>query len=263
VDVPGAAAGVVPTKLHTHRATVDAENRTQLALLPGEPVLHVAVDTFASAGGGGGGGGEGGGALHAAALRALESVCPAPRELTLKVGAQVLLLKTLDQSAGLVNGARGVVLRLSGAGASRLPTVRFMSGLEVTLGQERYSCEMGGREVASRRQLPLALAWAISIHKSQGQSLDAVEMDLRNTFEVGQAYVALSRARSLGGLVLVSRFEPSCVVSAGARGGGRGCKHAGGRAAEQVSSAHERPGAPPPLLFPKKPEKTPWLTESA
>lgn len=133
--------------------------------------------------------------------------------------------QTLDQAAGLVNGARGVVLRLSGQ--ARLPTIRFMNGLEATISPERYSAQLGGREVALRYQLPLDLAWAISIHKSQGQSLDAVEVELRATFEVGQAYVALSRARSLGGLVLVSRFEPSCVVRVLRRGspcaGERGC----------------------------------------
>jgi ATP-dependent DNA helicase PIF1 len=97
----GTDGAVVATKLHTHRATVDAENRAELGRLPTPPVTHRASDTLAA---------------DAASQSLLDASVPAPRELTLKVGAQVLLLKTLDQAAGLVNGARGVVTRFVGAG---------------------------------------------------------------------------------------------------------------------------------------------------
>ena len=134
-----------------------------------------------------------------AALATLRASCPAVAELTLRVGAQVILIKTLDAEAGLVNGCRGVVTKFL---ATRNPSVRFDNGVERTLRLEAFGLTQGGQTVACRMQLPLALGWAISVHKSQGMSLDRVEMSLRNVFECGQMYVALSRVRSLEGLSL-------------------------------------------------------------
>ena len=88
--------------------------------------------------------------------------------------------------------------------------VRFSAGLHEAVREEKWTFRLGGGKMVTRRQLPLKLAWAISIHKSQGMTLDCVEISLSRVFENGQAYVALSRARSLSSL-RVRSFDPSCV----------------------------------------------------
>lgn len=104
---------------------------------------------------------------------------------------QVMLLKNINVSKGLVNGARGVVKEFK----NELPLVKFRNQLYLAQ-PERWSLKTSTGVVA-RKQVPLRLAWAFSIHKSQGLTLDCVEMSLNRVFEAGQAYVALSRAQSL------------------------------------------------------------------
>ena len=116
----------------------------------------------------------------------------------LAIGAQVMLLKTIDASLGLVNGVRGVVRRFMPR--SGMPSVEFENGVERTMKMEQWSFDVNGRQLAYRRQLPLNLSWAISIHKSQGMTLEAAVLNLSKVFECGQGYVALSRVRSLAGL---------------------------------------------------------------
>ncbi|KAA0174538.1 hypothetical protein FNF27_03912 [Cafeteria roenbergensis] len=195
VVIAGADGGpaIRPTLLFTHRADVDAVNEKELARLRGDEVVLRGDDTAHSPG----------------ARRALESACPAPASLRLRVGAQVMLVRNLDVGAGLVNGARGVVLGFSGT--LRYPQVRFASGTVTVLGKETFSVQPAAGARAFRKQVPLRLAFAMSVHKSQGTSLDAVSMSLGRVFEAGQAYVALSRARSLAGLSLLDKFKPECV----------------------------------------------------
>ena len=149
----------------------------------------------------------------------------------------MLLLKNLDTSRGLVNGAKGVVIGFemqfvaapssimnafqNGKAVSIdpcLPIVQFEisrgNGIKtteiMTLKREKWELIVRDRVMASRLQIPLMLAWAISIHKAQGMTIPDLEVSFQGIFEYGQAYVALSRATSLEGLHLQS-FERNGV----------------------------------------------------
>ncbi|WP_201529665.1 AAA family ATPase [Psychrobacter frigidicola] len=101
----------------------------------------------------------------------------------------------------------------------KMPVVRLNSGREVVAEPEEWMIEdETGEVLASYEQVPLCLAWAITIHKSQGMTLDAAEIDLSRTFELGQGYVALSRLKSLAGLQLLGMNELSLQLDPLARG---------------------------------------------
>ena len=118
--------------------------------------------------------------------------------LNLVEGCQVMLLWNLDLEQGLVNGSRGVVVRF----VNDLPLVRFLDGQTRLIDYHIWELEEDDKKIASIEQVPLKLAYAISIHKSQGCSLDYVVTDIGDVFEYGQAYVALSRVRSSKGLYI-------------------------------------------------------------
>jgi len=120
--------------------------------------------------------------------------------IQLCVGAQVMLLSNLDQDAGLVNGSRGVITGF----VEQFPRVKFVNGRELVITDATIEHEDNHKPILRATQIPLKVAYASTIHKSQGSSLDCVEIDLGEIFECGQAYVALSRARSLKGLILKS-----------------------------------------------------------
>ncbi|XP_054623300.1 ATP-dependent DNA helicase PIF1 [Dunckerocampus dactyliophorus] len=183
--------GIVATRLCTHKDDVELTNDNKLQQLPGSARLFEALDS------------------DPALARTIDVYSPVSRLLHLKVGAQVMLTKNLDVTRGLVNGARGVVVAFE-PGKHGLPRVRFLCGVTEVLKPERWVFKSGGGAYLSRQQLPLKLAWAISIHKSQGMTLDCVEISLARVFESGQAYVALSRARSLEGLRVMD-FDPRVV----------------------------------------------------
>lgn len=174
--------GVIPTKLYTHRADVSHINEAELAKIQEKEVHFQSRDV----------GDQG----------LLESTCPAPRRVVLKKGAQVMLLKNLQQNKGLVNGARGVVTGFSSSG---LPFVKFAGsgGDPVLIEKAQFPVSLGNHMAAERVQIPLQLAYATTIHKSQGMTLDKIEVSLDRAFEPGMSYVALSRARSLDGLRIV------------------------------------------------------------
>lgn len=121
----------------------------------------------------------------------------APEKLTLKPGAEVMFVSN-NFAEGYVNGTRG---RVEGFDKNK-PVVRLQSGKTVTVEQTSWSLTEDGQVRAEAAQLPLRLAWAITIHKSQGMSIDAAEIDLSRAFTPGMGYVALSRVRSIEGLYL-------------------------------------------------------------
>uniref|UniRef100_A0A672UNY5 ATP-dependent DNA helicase PIF1 n=1 Tax=Strigops habroptila TaxID=2489341 RepID=A0A672UNY5_STRHB len=183
--------GILATRLCTHKDDVEITNERRLQQLPGEVHAFEALDS------------------DPMLVKLIDAQCPVGGRVELKLGAQVMLAKNLDVSQGLVNGARGVVVGFESE-QKGLPKVRFLCGITQVIKMEKWVFKGLSGVHLSRQQLPLKLAWAISIHKSQGMSLDCVEISLSRVFESGQAYVALSRARSLAGLRVLD-FDPKVV----------------------------------------------------
>jgi ATP-dependent DNA helicase PIF1 len=121
-------------------------------------------------------------------------------ELILATGAQVMLLTNLMQEKGLVNGSRGVVTDF-GKTVDAYPIVKFRNGTVIEIVPAEWACD--DFETVKRQQVPLALAYAVTIHKAQGATLDCALIDIgAATFECGQAYVALSRVKNLESLYI-------------------------------------------------------------
>lgn len=170
--------GILATRLCSHTNDSNLINESKLKQLKGDEKVYTAEDS------------------EPYSQSQLDSQTIAPFKLILKEGAQVMLLKNINISAGLVNGARGVIIRFENG----LPVVRFKNCKEYIAKSERWVIKSTAGALLTRKQIPLNLAWAFSIHKSQGLTLDCVEMSLSKIFEAGQAYVALSRAQSLQSL---------------------------------------------------------------
>ena len=124
----------------------------------------------------------------------------APETLQLVVGALVMLIHNLDIDSKRVNGSRGIVIGFS----SDIPIVKFVTGEERLIDYHVWEIEECDTKILTITQIPLKLAWACSIHKSQGCSLDYVEIDLGNIFEYGQSYCGLSRVKTIEGLSILS-----------------------------------------------------------
>jgi hypothetical protein len=131
-------------------------------------------------------------------VEALKRGCLSPEMLVLKEGAKVMFTKN-DPAGAFVNGTLGVVESFTSGGA---PVVRTARGV-LEVGPAEWKMDDGGKTLARISQLPLRLAWAITVHKSQGMTLDEAVVDLSRAFEYGQGYVALSRVRTLAGLRLI------------------------------------------------------------
>lgn len=180
-------AGQQAVLLYTHNVDVDRINQEKLDALPDEVCSFQAQWT-----------GE------KAIVTALKKSLLAPEYLHLKVGAQVIFVKNNPQKS-YRNGTTGVVVSFDSNDG--YPVVKLANGYMIKAEPETRSIENATDVVASVKQIPLKLAWAITIHKSQGMTLDAAAMDLSRVFEPGQAYVALSRVRSLESLYLLGLSE--------------------------------------------------------
>lgn len=144
-----------------------------------------------------------------AVVEMLKKGCLAPEVLTLKKGAAVMFVKN-NFDKGYVNGTLGTV---SGFDEYGTPIIVGVSGKKFIAEPASWSVEENNKVIAEITQVPLRLAWAITIHKSQGMTLDGAEINLSHAFEKGMGYVALSRVRSLADIQLLGLNEVALQVS--------------------------------------------------
>ncbi|WP_174492692.1 AAA family ATPase [Acinetobacter sp. Marseille-Q1623] len=179
------------TRLYTHNMDVDNINYKHLNEISGKEYQFVAVA-------------DGNEKL----IETLKSSVRAPDELTLKKHAKVMFVKN-NFDMGYINGSLGEVVGFEEDDElGLLPKVKLTDGTTLLVEPETWSVDNdAGKTIASLQQVPLRLAWAITIHKSQGMTLEAAEINLSHTFEKGQGYVALSRLKSIEGLRLLGFNE--------------------------------------------------------
>lgn len=170
------------TQLFSHNVDVDRINDEELAKISGAAREYAMVKAGVPA-----------------IADQLQRGCLSPETLVLKVGCRVMFTKN-DPALRYANGTIGMVVGY--AYEAGYPIVKTHTNRLVTAEPEEWSVEDGGGVVGRITQIPLRLAWALTVHKSQGMSLDAAHMDLSRVFEYGQGYVALSRVRTLAGVFL-------------------------------------------------------------
>jgi len=172
-----------PTRLYTHNMDVDRINTAHITEIKGRKKIFKAKVK---------------GNLKLA--ETVKRSIMAPETLELKKDAKVMFVKN-NYEKGYLNGSLGKVVRYNDEG---YPVIQLNNGYEITAEPEDWRIEdETGKLLVSYAQVPLRLAWAITVHKSQGMTLDSAVMDLSKTFEKGQGYVALSRVKSLDGLQLI------------------------------------------------------------
>ena len=182
---------VESTRLYTHNVDVDAVNKKHLDLIEGQ-VRSYRMTSRGSAN----------------IVSTLKKSCLSPEILELKKGAKVMFTKNHPEGA-YVNGTLGIISDFNSFGD---PVVKMNSGMHFSVMPQSWRIEEEGKVKAEINQLPLRLAWAITVHKSQGMSLDAMEVDLSKSFVCGMGYVALSRVRSLSGMKLLGFNDMSLEV---------------------------------------------------
>lgn len=181
------------TELHTVNVDVDKINQARLAELEGDELFYTQTTTGSES-----------------YVENLGRSVLAPATLRLKKGALVMAVKNaLDRR--YVNGSIGTVIDFEPA--TEYPIVEFRNKRVVTMQPDTWELRDGDKKRASITQIPLRLAWAITVHKSQGMTLDAARIDLRKAFVDGMGYVALSRVKNLDNLFLVGINRTALQVS--------------------------------------------------
>ena len=181
-----------PTRLYTHNTDVDTVNLQKLSELSGSS------NNFKMSG-------KGNKILQESLMRN----CLSPANLNLKVEAMVMCTKN-NFEAGYVNGTLARVVDFEPF--EGYPIIETATKKRITIEPVSWEIAEEGKVIAAIEQVPLRLAWAITVHKSQGMSLDAVEVDLSKAFVYGQGYVALSRVRTLAGLKVLGMNPQALMV---------------------------------------------------
>ena len=181
------------TELHTVNVDVDRINEARLEQLSGDEIFYTQVTT--------------GSANY---VESLQRSVLAPATLRLKEGALVMAVKNSPERK-YANGSIGTVVAFERG--TEYPIVQFRNGKEVAMQPDTWELRDGDKKRASISQIPLRLAWAITVHKSQGMTLDGARVDLRKAFVEGMGYVALSRVKSLSTLFLRGINRTALMVS--------------------------------------------------
>lgn len=185
------------TELHTVNIDVDRINEAQLDTLPGDELIYTQTSTGSDN-----------------YVESLQRSVLAPSNLRLKKGALVMAVKnSLDRK--YANGSLGRVVDFEPV--TEYPVVEFLNGRVVSMMPDSWELRDGDKKRASISQIPLRLAWAITVHKSQGMTLEAARIDLRKAFVEGMGYVALSRVKNLSSLYLTGINQMALRASEEAR----------------------------------------------
>ena len=171
---------VTVTRLYSHNIDVDKINEEHLAELSGRMRTYEVRSKGSKS-----------------KIEQLQKTLLVPEVLQLKIGAEVMFVAN-NFSEGYVNGSRGQIIGFS----DDMPLVQLINGRKIAVEENTWTLSEDGKIKAEIEQFPLRLAWAITIHKSQGMSLDSAEIDLSRSFTPGMGYVALSRVRSINGLYI-------------------------------------------------------------
>jgi ATP-dependent DNA helicase PIF1 len=181
--------GIKPTKLYSTNISVDEVNNTELDKFANDEnefyEYNMQIFRYPN--------------TKQTQIDKFKKFCNIPETLQLCVGAQVMLTYNMDLEAGLVNGSRGIIEDF----IDDYPLVRFLNGTHKVIQTHTWEIDENDKKLLTIEQVPLRVAYAISIHRSQGCSLDYAEIDLSEVFECGQAYVALSRLKTLEGLSII------------------------------------------------------------